>query len=197
MELIEIQKGDELFGFFINKRNEAFLERKSEKIRFVELTKEKIGEKERIYLLFDEKKYVAGVSVLPLKNSAKIKNLWVDIDNRGKGYGSVLMDMICKEYQNLGFSILKLNVVSEYAPAINLYIKKGFTKSRVFPIVPKAYHMITMQKYLKNKGVAAFKFKTRCKYLGSKFRYWLMFKKDGSPKLLRKIIFGKKDSRGE
>lgn len=197
MELKEIQKDDQLLSLFINKRNESFLERKSEKIRFVELTKEEIDKNEKIYLLYDADKYVAGVSVLVFKSSAKIKNLWVDINSREKGYGATLIDIISKQYQNLGFSILKLNVVSEYAPAINLYKKTGFIKRKVFPIAPKLYYMITMCKYLKNKGKFCFNLKTRCKYIGSKVKYWLMFKKDGSPKLFRRIFFRKKDSKGE
>ena len=192
IHLEHIEKNNDLAVFFLDKRNEAFLERSSEKVRFNKLTIDKIESNEELYLLRVDNKYVAGISIEPMGKVVKLKNIWVDINDRRRGYASILIDKIEEECKKLGFEVLTLNVVSEYKPAIKLYLKKGFIKQKVFPNSQNFFYLFTMVKNLKKRGAKIFKIKTGLTFIFSKFKYSLLFRKDGKEKFLYKIIYRKK-----
>lgn len=54
-------------------------------------------------------------------------DIWICLDMRGKGYGSVLMNKLLDELKNRHVSIVRLVVKDNNARAIHLYEKTGFT----------------------------------------------------------------------
>ena len=82
---------------------------------------------------------------------------------------------------------LKLGVCFMYKPAVNLYKRKGFKIYAYRTHTPYTYCHYGMVKRLKNGGIF-FELKRMVCRLFQKIKHFLLFKKDGTPKLLYKIF---------
>lgn len=69
--------------------------------------------------------YVGAETVL---DECNIGNIVVDKDFRGRGYATVIMDILLNNLKDRGIKKVFLEVESDNVPAISLYEKHGFTR---------------------------------------------------------------------
>lgn len=69
--------------------------------------------------------YVGAETVL---DECNIGNIVVDKDKRGRGYATILMDILLNNLKNRGIRKVFLEVESDNVPAIALYEKTGFVR---------------------------------------------------------------------
>ena len=192
MEIISITKNDTRFNVFLQKANEAYLARSSEAIPFKPLSLEDIKGNEQIFIVIDAGEIVAGCSIAPMQSSVvRLQHVWTDIAKTRKGYASFLVDEVEKVVREQGNLQLKLGVIANYKPAYDLYKKKGWKPYALVANQPKIFCTICMVKYLGNVGKFKFDCKRRLKYLVSKIKFFMLFKKDSTPTLLYNLIYKK------
>ena len=100
-----------------------------------------------------------------------------------------MIDSVEKIVRGQDYQQLKLGVLSAYMPAYNLYKKKGWKRYALYANQPKTSYTIAMVKYLRDKGKVLFTIKRFFGYLCSRIKFFLLFKRDSTPKLLYKILF--------
>ncbi len=194
MELIQIEIKSSLMQAFIENKNKAYQVRSSSIIKFIPSSLEDFNpDKDRVFGVVEDGQMVAGASCYYYDNKkVKIKNVWSDPLKRRKGYAAFLMGEIEKILIKENVICWTLTVVGAYKPAINLYKKLGFKPYRICAREPKTCCMISMIKYLpKKRNFLRHSFRRLC-LIVSKIKYWLLFKKDCTPKLLYKILYKNK-----
>ena len=82
--------------------------------------------------------------------------------------------------------------MSAYKPAYNLYKKKGYKGYALVANKPNTCYTISMVKYLGKKGKIIFEVNRIKNLFLSKIKFFLLFKKDSTPKWLYSIIYKKK-----
>ena len=62
---------------------------------------------------------------------ADIHNVEVEVECRGKGYGTKLLELFLSEMRNRGVTVITLEVRADNVAAISLYEKFGFKRAAV------------------------------------------------------------------
>ena len=168
--------------------NEAFFARATDKMPVSKLGLDDLKNNQEIYALFDNHEMVAGLAFLFENDGIYIKHVWCDVCKQGRGYASYLLDEIIRIAKERQYSELKLGVCSMYKPAVNLYRKKGFRIYAYKTHTPYTYCHYNMVLWLKKKGKLRFELKRRVKRAISKIKHFILFKKDGTPKLAYRLL---------
>ena len=192
MELVEIKKEDSNFDLFLKKANEAYLARSNEKIPVVPILAKDIMDNEQIFVVMEEGEIVSGCCLYSrTEKIVRLQHVWTDVKKPRRGYASFLVDQIESVVKSQGNLELRLGVMSAYKPAYLLYKKKGYKEYAILANKPKTCYTISMVKYLGNKGRVLFRVKRTWKFFYSKIKFFLLFKKDSSPKWLYHILYKK------
>ncbi len=73
-----------------------------------------------------------GILKIDWKNSLAELGIMIGTDNRGKGYGSDAMDVLCQFcFEEMNLHKLKLSVIAFNQPALRCYEKCGFVREGV------------------------------------------------------------------
>ncbi len=157
--VVQLSITDERIQEFIEKMNEAFFARATEKMPVSKLDENDLNDNQELFALFDGEEMVAGLAFFFDTDGVYIKHVWCDLRKQGCGYASYLMDEVIKIAQNRGYIDLKLGVCCMYKPAVNLYRKKGFKIYAYKTHTPYTYCHYNMVKRLKNERKAWFEIK--------------------------------------
>ena len=192
MEIQKIDKKNIALQIFLEKANEAYKARSSESIPFSPLTMDEIKDNEQIFIVIDGEEIVAGCCLSPMQPLVvKLQHVWTDVAKARKGYASFLVNEVEKIAKAQGNQQLKLGVMATYKPAYNLYKKKGWKPYALVANTPPASYTISMVKYLVEKGKTCFELKRKVRFFFVKIRFFLLFKKDSTPKWLYRVIYKK------
>lgn len=186
-EVVALSVSDQRIGEFIVKMNQAFFARATEKMPVSEIKVQDLEKNQELFALAVDGKLVSGLAFSFEEDGVYIKHVWCDVNEQGKGYASFLMDEIIKIARERDYLELKLGVCFMYKPAVNLYKRKGFKIYAYRTHTPYTYCHYGMVKRLKNGGIF-FELKRMVCRLFQKIKHFLLFKKDGTPKLLYKIF---------
>ncbi len=189
--VVQLSVTDEEIVEFILKMNEAFFARASEKMPVSEIGIDDLKNQQELYALFDDDELVAGLAFLFETDGVYIKHVWCDIHRQGCGYASYLMDEVIKIAKERQYSELKLGVCCMYKPAVYLYCKKGFKIYAYKTHTPYTYCHYNMVKRLKKQGKGWFELKRFGGRVLSRIKHFLLFKEDGRPKWLYRVIYKK------
>ena len=171
MKIISIEKNDEKFNIFLQKANEAYLERKSEKVPFSPISADDITDQEKIFLVIDNEEIVSGCCVYPLAEKVvRLQHVWTDVHKPRRGYASFLLDEVEEIVKRQGNLEFKLGIMSSYKPAYSLYIKKGWKGYAIVANQPGTCYTVSMVKYLGEKGKKTFELKRMLKFFLSKIK---------------------------
>lgn len=82
----------------------------------------------KLFALYDKSKLTSVCAVMTAdKDTVEIKNLATYPEYQNKGYGSALIDFVCKKYKN-DFKFLVLGT-GENIRTLNFYKKRGFEET--------------------------------------------------------------------
>lgn len=123
------------------------------------------------------------------QNSIYVSHVCVDPVAQGKGVAGLLLDYVDDKARQMSCEGITLNVGSVWENAISLYEKKGFIKIGVTAHIPGTYKLINYVKPIKN--IKRTKFQYRIKYFFSKTKFFILFRKDSTPRVMHKILYGK------
>lgn len=190
MEVLRIQKCDEIMDTFLQKANAAYQVRSNEKLPFAPITLSDIKDDEQIFLLMDGNEAVSGCCIYRLKEKVvRLQHVWTDTQKTRQGYASYLIREVEKIVKEQGELQLKLGVVSAYLPAYRLYRAMGWKRYAILANQPKTCYTISMVKYLGDKGRFRFECRRCFQYLLSKIKFFMLFKKDSTPKWLYRTLY--------
>ena len=193
MEVLAIKKQDKEMTTFLQKANMAYQARCNERIPFTPLALEDIKDNEQIFIVIDDGEMVAGCCIYRMAEGVvRLQHVWTDVSKSRCGYASYLIDCVEKILKEQGYLQLKLGVVRAYLPAYNLYKKKGWKGYALVANQPKTCYTISMVKYLGKKGRFQFECRRRFQYVVSSVKFFLLFKKDSTPKKLYNLIYKKR-----
>lgn len=192
MELLKISKENTQFNIFLEKANEAYSARSDEKVPFSPISAEDITAEEQIFILIDGGEVVSGCCLYPMSEKAvRLQHVWTDVCKPRKGYAGFMVNEVTKIAKEQGYLQIKLGVMSAYKPAYNLYKNRGWKGYAIVANQPKTCYTVSMVKYLGEKGKTAFGIKRAWKFFLSKIKFFLLFKKDSTPKCLYRVIYKK------
>lgn len=190
MKVLAIQKYDKAMETFLQKANEAYQSRSNEKVPFMPIALSDITDEEQIFVLIDGAEMVSGCCIYRMAEGiARLQHVWTDTQKPRRGYASCLINEVEKIVKGQGNIQLKLGVVSAYLPAYKLYKKKGWKGYALVANQPKTCYTISMVKYLGDEGKFKFECKRCLQYLISKIKFFMLFKKDSSPKWLYRVLY--------
>lgn len=78
------------------------------------------------YGLRGPNEWIGFILILPVVDDAEIVTLATRPDRRGKGLAGHLLDAVIRETRRLGINRLLLDVAEDNAPALRLYVSRGF-----------------------------------------------------------------------
>ena len=193
MQFIELND-DIGLDVFVEKNNQAYKERSNGIIEYKPLPVNEVKQENvRVFCILDAGEMVSGCCIYRMAEGvARLQHVWTDVSKSRCGYASYLIDCVEKILKEQGYLQLKLGVVSAYLPAYNLYKKKGWKPYALVANQPKTCYIISMVKYLGEKGRFQFECRRRFQYVVSSVKFFLLFKKDSSPKWLYRVIYKKK-----
>lgn len=190
MKFIEI-KNDSEINKFLDGLNAAFKDRSNGKLLYEKVLKEDLSDDSIYFGLYNKDDVmVAGFSlsneIYKGKKCVHLSKVWTHPSQQGKGYAKELMNNLEKYCIENNYASVSLGVSNIYVPAISLYQKSGFKKYGVYANVPNTYYFISMRKAICYKESEISRI---VGYIISKIKFFLLFKKDSTPKLLHRIIF--------
>lgn len=115
-----------------------------------------------------------------------ISHVWVNPNEQNKGIGKKLLLNTEKYCIEKGYKYMSLGVSNIYKPAVIIYKKFGFKKCGVYANVPNTCYFFEMRKVINGKDN---NFERVLNYYISKIKFFILFKKDSTPKILHKILF--------
>ena len=121
------------FLYHYNHRKDIFKMKKYEEIR--DFTLEKVDNGLKVLGFFKEDKLIGFLSYEINEKSKATKYLWIDEfeiteNERGKGYGTLLLKEVKEIANKENIKRIELNVFDFNKNAINLYKKLGYTEQR-------------------------------------------------------------------
>ena len=196
MEAKKVHMNDKAnIEIYLKNLNIAYKDRSNEHIPFEEITLKEFMESGFDYCIVLYDNYIcAGACIRNCKESnvlvTKINYLWVHPDRKRKGLGNLLIKKIIEDAIQNCNNMIQLNVASNYKPAVNLYKKNGFKTLLVYANIPKTYHFIRMI-----KTIEPFKYSWIKRWLSlvkSKIIFSILYKSDSSPRMIKRLLYGKK-----
>ncbi len=188
-DLISIRK-------FIKIHDNAFSGRKWKKNPYTPLVEENFiksleNENLNIVLAYDNEKMLGGLAYTLKQelNSIYLSHVCVDPIAQGKGVAGLLLDYVDDKARQMSCEGITLNVGSVWKNARRLYEKKGFIKVGVIAHIPGTYKLIDYIKPIKRSKMN--KCRQGIKYLISKAKFFILFRKDSTPRVMHKILYGK------
>lgn len=183
---------------FTTAMNESFKQRSSNRIPYEGISADELNnDKTQINLgAFDRTgKIIGGLSIKCFSaygntKTAKIFHLWTDPGHRRKGVASNLLKYAEKHIIQDGCQLIQLDVANIYKPAYRLYKKSGYKPLKIFANIPKTYYFVRMIKEVEPFHFG--KIKRLLTLIKSSVIFFVLYKRDSSPKLLCRIIYGKK-----
>lgn len=186
-----IIKDDIEESVFLEGVNAAFKARSAKNIPYDVVTKEKKQDNSKLFGLYnDDNIMVAGFKlsneIKNGENGVHLSQVWTHPNHQGNGYAKLLMKELDEYCKKNNFAFVSLGVSNIYTPAVSLYKNAGFKIYGVYANVPNTYYFLSMKKNIFSNHN---ELKRIIGYVISKLKFFVLFKKDSSPKLLHRIIY--------
>lgn len=184
---------------FVSGVNIAFSQRKdirNQLMSFRDITEEEIKneieEGSQVYVCEKDELIVGGLCCkYDIENKAelcKIYHVWIHPHFQGRGIAQKLLSEIEKVAKSKNCVLMRLNVANTYKPALKLYEKMGYVPLKIYANEPGTYYFIRMV-----KKIGTYKYFSVKRYqilLSSMVKFVLLYKKDSSPTVLNRLIYG-------